>query len=77
MNGPPRELRGCGSPAVLVPRRFLASRRVLVPCPVLASGATAPAPATKPHPSAPRAPHGAAARTRVRTLVLPNKEPQP
>jgi hypothetical protein len=70
MNGPGQERRDCGSPAVLAPRRVLASRTDLVAAP------TGRAHATKPHSSG-RNPSGRApAPTRVRTLVPPNKEPQ-
>jgi hypothetical protein len=75
MNGPGQERRDCGSPAVLAPRRVLASRTDLVAAP------TGRAHATKPHSSG-RNPSGrnpsgrAPAPTRVRTLVPPNKEPQ-
>lgn len=65
MNRPSQELGDRGSPLALASSL------------VLASGATGRARDRKPRPSGRRAPHRAPAHTRVRTLVLPNKEPQP
>jgi hypothetical protein len=72
MNGPRRELEGRGSPLIAAPGRP-------TPLPGLTSGpgTASRAGVTKPRPTGRRAPHGAPAHTLVRTLVLPNKEPQP